>query len=965
MTKSAILSGMLLMPVALCAETYYWTGGAKESASDSERTPSMETPANWALADGTPASSAPTKDDDIVFTNAVSDVIWSECTDIISSSYRLMTYNTITLTNEGSVTIKARTDKVDGRNSQLGFPKNGIFNYTDGGTLAYSRVAKSRGGSAANPAVYLIYVENQDAAVNMASHLQPQQHSKFVKDGDGSFRVLGSSSGRYYASSETWELVGGTLKFPRWTASDYTTKAVSFMFKGDKSKCLSLSEKNGSYCLGGLLHEEDVTTTTHLLTDEGNGATLALTNIVDSSKNSLKDCRFSGTLAGTLSIVYDVQEWYGDEPRPALTLAKGTSTSTGTLTVRNGTVNLAEGANYSSLSSVSVEANGKLCVSDGAVLNTAISVASGGELNLGEGIAIRTPSFSYGGSTFGLGVYDKDSGVGITGAGRVYVEPVIAVNYDPTEKTAVPVDLRASNYTHEMLSQRLDVALSAAIALPDHSTNKILVARFAAGSGLTGEDFNDVSPKTYDLPYTWFESKIEEGETRLYLCSRPVVEGHVLERVGEGSSATHYFMKEEHKDLWSDNKVPHAGADYLLRCDSNRTPFSDKVENGEKSFPGESLTLARTRYATENKNWSIALRCYEMPVESDKWFGIYAGFGRNLRGVIYLCDSDVENGTFFRGMSGDAQILSAVAGPGCIGFSRAFSSTAGIQFTVLGDNSALSGPVKVRGMYSGTVWNDITIVVTNANALGGAMASPTARGLELSGFSGLVVRNSTTFAAANREVFLEDGLRLSVAEGQTFAIRNPIRCRILGGADAETSIPDRCLVRKTGSGVFALGAEVRPCDVVNGEIVSAEANGTNNLVRVAEGGVQPLTETAFDNLQLCFEDGTSIVVNPNNAATQTHGLRLKDCVPQFADGAAVALRVADGYEPSGESFSVAFLTVPAAAPDLLDRLKAPRLRTASGGIAGRLTKENVSVDGVAMTRYSVEYAKTGFVFVVR
>ena len=962
----------LVVAPKLFAETYYWTGGANEPVDSTARTPSVETPENWALADGTVATTAPGVADDVVFTNAVPYTIWSECPDIISSNYRLMTYNTITLTNEGSVAINARTDKVDNRSCQLGFPLNGVFNYTANGTLTYSRVGRTRPGTSGNMAEYLIYVENSDAAFNLASHCQPNGYSKFVKDGAGCFQAVGSGNTYYTTGNpETWELVGGTMKFPAWLTKTYSSRNVSFIFKGDKPKCLSLSMKNGFYNLCGLLHEESVTTTSHLLTDEGNGATLALTNFINAAKNSLKDCRFSGTLAGTLSIVYDVGVWEGDTPRPELTLAKGTSTSTGTLTVLNGTVNLTEGANYSSLSSVSVEANGKLSVSDGAALDTALAVASGGELNLGEGVVLRAPSFTYGGSALGSGIYDKDSGVGITGAGCVYVS-FVAVTYDSAEKTSEPADLRTSNLTHEWLSQhsqKLDVALSAAIALPDHATNKILVARFATSSGLTENDFIDVSPKTYDLPHTWFETKIEEGETRLYLCSRPVVEGHVLERLGDVSTANHYFMKEVHKDLWSDNKVPHAGADYLLRCDASRAPFNDEVENGETSFPGESLTLARTRYVAANgSDWSISLRCYDMPTSTTKWFGIYIGSGKKLGGSIYLGDADPETCTFLKSEASTTkypQITSTVSGPGSLGFVRAYTGSKNIHFSVLGDNSALSGPVKVWGRYSGTTWNDIAVVITNANALGGAMVSPTARGFEVTGFSELVVNDTTSFEAPNREVFLEDGLRLSVAAGQTFSVKNPIRCQILGGADAEACIPDRCLVQKTGAGTFALGAEVVPCTVDNEKIVPTAANGTNNLVRVVEGGVLPLTETAFDNLLLDFADGTSIVVDPANAATQEYGLRLMKCVPRFADGATVTLRIADGYEPSGGSFSVAFLTVPEATPDLLGRLNVPRFTTATGGFIGRLTKESVSVDGVAMTRYAVEYSKGGLIFVIR
>ena len=965
----AVFLGVFIAVPTLFAETYYWTGGANEPVNETARTPSMETAANWGLADGTVATTAPTETDDIVFTNAVPYTIWSECLDFTVNSYRLMTYNTITLTNEGNVAIHARTDKVDNRSSLLGFPLNGIFNYTANGTLTYSRAARTRPGtSEENMAEYLIYVENSDAAFTLKSHCQPGAYSKFVKDGAGSFAVNGS----YYTTGnpDIWELVGGTLKFSNWLKSGNSSRKVSFIFKGDKPKCLSLSKVNGFYDLCGLLHEENVTTTTHLLTDEGKGATLALTNFIKSAKNSLKDCRFSGTLAGTLSIIYDVQSWEGDTPRPELTLAKGTSTSTGTLTVRNGTVNLTEGANYSSLSSVSVEANGKLSVSDGAVLNTALSVASGGELNLGEGVLLQTSSFTYGGSALGAGIYDKDSGVGITGAGCVYVR-AIAVTYVPAEKTSEPADLRTSNMTHEWLalhSQKLDVALSAAIALPDHETNKILVARFATSSGLTEADFTDASPKAYDLPHTWFETTIEEGETRLYLCSRPVVEGHILERLGDTSSSTHYFMKEEHKDLWSDNKVPHAGADYLLRCDGEKAPFSDEVENGETSFPGESLTLARARYVAANgSNWSIALRCYDMPTTTAKWFGIYISSGKKLGGSLYLGDANPANSTFLRNEASTKypQITSTVSGPGILVFSRAYSGSKNIHFSVLGDNSALSGPVRVWGRYSDTTWNDVAIIITNANALGGAMASPTAKGLEVMGFSELVVSNTTSFAAPNREIFLEDGLRLSVAEGQTFSVKNPIRCQILGGADAEACIPDRCLVQKTGAGTFALGAEVMPCTVVNQEIVPTAANGTNNLVRVVEGGVQPLTGTAFDNLLLDFADGTSIVVDPANAATRAYGLRLMESVPRFADGGTVTLRVVEEYEPAGGSFSVAFLTVPAATPDLLGRLNVERFRSAAGGFSVQLTKENVSVDGVAMTRYSVEYAMKGLVFVIK
>lgn len=200
-----VLFTCVAAPAVCCGETFYWTGAAKEPSSDKNYTPSLETVENWAYADGTVPSRAPDERDDVIFTNTVSQTLWSGCTHIIpyeasaTVRYCVMLYNTLTLTNDASVSFHAPmkiTNVIDDVkvefSSQLSFATNGICHYSTG-TLDFKRSSKPQGGSSGAPIVYPIHVEYPAATFKLSSHIQPEGYSRYVKTGRGIFIPFSST----------------------------------------------------------------------------------------------------------------------------------------------------------------------------------------------------------------------------------------------------------------------------------------------------------------------------------------------------------------------------------------------------------------------------------------------------------------------------------------------------------------------------------------------------------------------------------------------------------------------------------------------------------------------------------------------------------------------------------------------------------------------------------------------------
>lgn len=952
----AALCGIGLLSMSAIAETYYWTGKA-EGYDSTAKTPKTSTVGNWALEDGSLPTAAPGVDDTLVFTNKAS----AEANGRVyvhATQDKMAVFSKVIMRDEGLVALYGDTDIYPC------IPSEGVWNYTEDGTVYFGGGSlRTVSGTAADAChTSTVYVANKNASVVNDGKLYPGSYVALVKQGNGLFNPVNKNS-RKYSSVCLHVAEGGTYEIGS-ISSNRDWDRDSFQFAGDNSPCTMSFMGKGDYCVGTSLTEKNVTQAKHVLTDSGKGSTLVLSN--GSTKAVFASSRFSGVLGGTLSLAF----YANNKSDRTLTLARGTSTSTGALKVGNGKAYLTEGAQYRTLSAVTIGDGttypAELSVEDGASLkSTTLAIGANGTLSIAKGLKVEADSFTRRGVPQGDGLYMAADDVGIAGEGVLRVGNVdLSVPYDQTGKTATVLDRTSMPVSHEAVAAygKIQVALSEPILVPDSETNRLEIANYALSAGLLPEDFVDVTAKTDGLPFTWFETEAKDGVTKVYLCSRPVITASFTEK---GNAGTYYFMKEEDKAMWSDGKVPHAGADYLIALGSaSRPAFYDTVENGETAFPGETLTMDASSYRVGNDSFHIDLRFYNQ--DGEDYRTLFVADNKQQRTISGTAWVD-ESCTAMRisgGKDSVATVESTISGSAGFGLKKMWDGSENMTFRMYGNNSGLTGAFGVYGNYNDRTeaWNSITVAITNSNALGGALKKSSREGLRFEWFPKLFVGDDVVYETPNRHLFGQNGLRVEVAEGKTFAVRNIYRCYIGYGEKEKTYIPDRCCIEKSGSGVLAL-TEVIPCKN-NDELNPATANGTNNLVRVVEGGVQPLAASTFDNLAVAFADGTSIVVDPTNAETSEFGLRMTAYEPTFAEGAKIRLALPSGVEPS-RGQKVVFLTAPASVGDLSARFRVMRIKTAEGTFRGVVTSEAVDVGGVACTRYSVTYDIFGSVLVLR
>ena len=191
---------------------------------------------------------------------------------------------------------------------------------------------------------------------------------------------------------------------------------------------------------------------------------------------------------------------------------------------------------------------------------------------------------------------------------------------------------------------------------------------------------------------------------------------------------------------------------------------------------------------------------------------------------------------------------------------------------------------------------------------------------------------NVTFDTANRGISGTGPYGFNVPTGVTFAVKVPIY--------------QNNTMYKTGAGTLALGG--------------AMTFGTNNLCRVREGGLTALSDVAVAGLDCTFADGTSIVLSPDSTAAS--GFR-NVTVEDAAGGAAGKVNVVPLLPEGGidGTITLPICTVAATAPDLTDNLNLVYVK----GYKSRLLRQDVTVEGVACVRYSVQCAHEGFMVIFR
>lgn len=947
---------VLLLAGSVLGADYYWTG--KVGKVDGSNYTLVNTPGNWQLEDGSVPLVQPSHDDVLIFTNSPGNVFFNGT----NANDQLPAFKAFVLKGQSnSVSINALTNSVCPSLSY--WTPLVISNETESGTLTIGNrdVKMGAGRTGTQISTNVFHVVNPNAKITNAHHLQnaDNDYSIIVKSGAGT--LVPFSLHNY--GTRNFTLEGGTIAFSQHGQRDW--RRCTLVFSGDDPACTySFKHVTYSSAYGGFPgsawaeyafergpREDGVTNTDHAFTSE-NGAKIAYTGAVD-------NVRFTGRLRGNLNL-----RWCPANAEKTFTCAKATSDTAGTLQVERGTFALAEGAKFTSLGNLIVDSGATLSLAAGTVLSTKAATVQGTDLSAGYHLA--------------------SSVAGCTGEGLLMVgmSSAFTVPYVAATKTATPLDFTgnaAMTGANLKTLAPVSIALSEAITIANgtlHETNRFAVATFAASAGVTADSFVDASPKTCDLPFTWFETETEGNVTTLYLVARPVVSSVVVDDVRQ------YYYIMEQSDMWSDGLVPHAGADYYCNIPTKNGKSvaegghyvhdrqSSSIRANPLVFPGETLTMDCCRFNPYSRDFTANLRFYNSYCGNDDMFLPYSNGRTILRGTVFI-GSGCRTAWGVRsndGTGGILQLESVFSSTNGISLRNCWSRTRTNRFFVASCSPNASGVSYVQGLLSqnnGFWWNEIFATITNKWAFGGPMPQAGTAGLVFTCFPMLTIAETMTYDVTNRNWFANgNGLRLVVNEGKTLSLMVPYYSNLSASTATQPFddyIPGRCGIEKSGAGVFAFGNRLIPCWAGMG---AAPANGTNNAIRVKEGGVKPLIAEAFDNVKFSFENGTSIVVDPTLAATAESGVRVLENVPDFAGGAVVDL-VADVQPTSPAAFTMAFLTVPAATPDLSGVLRVQKIETEQVKMTGKLVKESVVVNGVVCTRYSANYHTGGLYLIFR
>ena len=448
--------------------------------------------------------------------------------------------------------------------------------------------------------------------------------------------------------------------------------------------------------------------------------------------------------------------------------------------------------------------------------------------------------------------------------GALRVQPTLAVPFDGTATTPVAL---ASGYSPE--NGVTPVLLSQAIELPLNASNRWAVATIPNGT-LTAANFRDDSPKTYNLPKTWFEVETDPstGLQTVYLAARPAVK-YYYKKDEAGSSSMGAASS------YSDGCAPSNGKDYYY-MNSGGQYISGGTTHSKYTFLGETMSVISSTVSNYDYTQTIArVTLFNGGAIAQKW----AGSGSTMPSAeARTCHVLLGNLTVDRAATGasPASIVSSedaslsldmnIDGCGYLKVSskikRTESGPAGTNkyVSIGGNNSGFTGRMLLAGV-AGTAAAPAPMRVsfTNATAFGGAPAEFDKFAIQ---FSPMAVAATNFFIEAAESVVLDTANRgwsgtaitLCAAEGKHFVFAPPYFC--LTSASSE--------LRVAGPGVVGLGYAP-----------TWGNSGAVKKLRVDSGSVKAVDGTSYAGMSVEFASAAGIALDetPASDGAAAYGLR--------------------------------------------------------------------------------------------
>ena len=311
---------------------------------------------------------------------------------------------------------------------------------------------------------------------------------------------------------------------------------------------------------------------------------------------------------------------------------------------------------------------------------------------------------------------------------------------------------------------------------------------------------------------------------------------------------------------WSDNDEVSPDADYYLVAGTTGSSDSYTFNGASLSLCGGSITFKNsTQLHVDDFVWvpGASISTYNQD--------------HTISGKIRLLDVPGETFTVTMWNGGDSKhaftVASEMSGGGSLTLTSATSASQDTRafYVLSGINTNFSGRLAVtHGAFSGSnaaTYNAdpdkycVTLTVSDARNIGGAMSSFDAAGLTLGAHSLLKVAGSVVFDEPTRGWFIDGVGRINVAEGETVTMTN-LQVTYAGE------------FRKEGAGTLKLGGTARFTE----DALETPLAGTNVLA-IAEGALMPADATGCDGLAISFASGTKLILDASvEGDLKTYGL---------------------------------------------------------------------------------------------
>ena len=555
---------------------------------------------------------------------------------------------------------------------------------------------------------------------------------------------------------------------------------------------------------------------------------------------------------------------------------------------------------------------------------TAITVKSGATLILHHSAANST--------TYNLEVTQEE------GAFVKRVIHTVEVKFDADTLTATQIEL-----TDDFLgvADGVKFSLSQPIPLPQHEPAPIKVMTYKGEKTLTPEMFADLTGKTFGLPKTSVTVAAEDGVQSVYLNMRPVVVS-----VADITYAPNMNINGS-AETWSDKKVPHEGADYVL---TNK--YSSYHGKANVKFEGDSLTLSCSKYdsaAAEN----LLLLTSEGPVTVYPPYTLIQGHSgsrnHDIRGKLFI-HGEYDDETAFTFQStyndpnrilsgstrGSACLCADVSGAGTLEMTaRRHTALSGLT----GDNSAYKGRITMTGRTDDNLSSGMRVRVNGADNFGGELDEFKFDALTLSRYAFLYPLNDVAVPDNMNRGWYVNNVGVECQGGITFSCDWPLR---INGKFC-----------KIGAGTLRLGGPVS---------YGADGTGASGTMEVREGRLALLSDASAAGLSVVFSNNTSFAVGCGLAT----GLTVAPSV-LTDDGSAgkVALAFDEDSIPedAGDSISAVVATLPAENADIREMFNLSG--RVSRYVSFSLEKKTVEIDSIPCDVYELKGSIKGLTICIR